>query len=76
MRVFDGVLIFCGDRWTPLGKNGVFKLGDVTLETWFLRGVRVSVSVSGLAPAGTSPSLLLHLGFVLHGDVLDLDDFL
>ena len=70
---FDGVLIFCGVRFLPLCEDGVFTICDVTFETWFLLGVGVLVSIPGLTPAGTSPSLLLRLGFVPRGDVLDLD---
>ena len=69
---FDGVLIFCGVRCTPLGEYGVFEIGDVALEASFLHGVGVPVPVSGLALDGEGPSLLLRLGFVPHGDVLTL----
>ena len=29
---FDGVLIFRDGRWTSLGEDGVFELGEVSLE--------------------------------------------
>ena len=58
---FNGVLIFCGVlRWTPLGEYGVFELGDVDLEDWFLRGVEVPISVFVLSISGSYTSLLLH----------------
>ena len=60
---FDGVLIFCGVTWTPLVKYGIFELCGGALETRSLRGVGFTVSIYGLALAGTGPSLLLH--FVL-----------
>ena len=74
-EVFDGVFIFSGVRWTTLVKDRVFHLGDVALEIHFLSGIRVPVLVSGLDPAGSGPSLLLHLVFVTHGNVLDIDVF-
>ena len=67
---FDGVLIFYGVRSMTLGEDGVFKLSDVALGSRFLRGVEVPVPVPGLALDGAGPSLLLHLDFVPHGDVL------
>ena len=67
---FDDIFIFCGVRWPPLSENNFLKIGDVALEAWFLRGVRVPVLVSGSAPAGASPSLLFHFSFILHGDVI------
>ena len=66
---FEGVPIFYGVRWAPLHENGVFKLGDVALEAWFLHCVGFPVPVSGLALASVGLPLLLHLGFVPHGDV-------
>ena len=57
---------------TPLGEDGVFDLGGVPLEAQFLRGVEVPVPVPGSALDGAIPSLLLHLSFVPHGDVLPL----
>ena len=33
-KSFYVFLIFCGARWTPLGEDGVFELGDVALEDW------------------------------------------
>ena len=67
---FDGLLIFIGVRWASLGEEDVFKLSYVALEAWFLCGVGVPISVSGLVLAGAGPSLFLHLGFVPFGDVL------
>ena len=55
-----------------MGKCGAFNLDGVALEDWFLWGVEVPVPVPGLDMAGYGPSLLLHLGFVPHGDVLTL----
>ena len=70
---FYGVLIFCGIILSPLGEDGVFEFGDVVFETWFLCGVGVPVSIPGSGTVGTGPSLLIHLGFVSHGNVLDID---
>ena len=58
-----------------MGEYGVFELGDVALEDWFLHGVGVPVLgfVSCLAIAG--PSFLINLVFVTHGDVLDIHSF-
>ena len=76
MDVVDGgiyeVLIFCGVGWIPLVGDGVFDLGYVALGTRFLCGVGVPVLVSSLDLSGTGPSFSIHLGFVPHGDVLDL----
>ena len=63
-EVFNGFIIFCGVIWTPLGEDGVFDLGDVAIETRFLRGVVIPISISSLGLVGTSPSLLIHLFFV------------
>ena len=71
-----GVLIFCGIRWKSLGEDIAFESGDVTFETWFLRGVGIPISIPGSAPAGTGNSLLFHLGFVTYGDVIHLNAFL
>ena len=54
-----------------MGEDDVFKLGGIDLEARFLCVVVVPVSVSSLAPDGAGPSLLLHLGFFPHGDVID-----
>ena len=56
-------------------EDGAFDLSDVAIEARFLRGIGFPVPVSGLAPAGSGTSFLLHLGFVPHGDVLDIDAF-
>ena len=71
-EVFDGVLILCGVRWAPFIEYVIFKLGDVSLEDWFLSGVEVTVPVSGLDLANTGTSLLIHSFLVPHGDVLNL----
>ena len=55
-----------------LDKYGVLELGDVALEDRFIRGVGVPILVSGLDLAGPGTSLLLHLGLVLCGDVLNV----
>ena len=67
---FNGFIIFCGVIWKPLGEDGVFNLGDVAIETRFIRGVVIPLSISSLDLVGTIPSLLIHLFFVTHGDVL------
>ena len=72
---FYEVVVFYGFRWNSLGKYGVFKLVDVALETRFLRVVGVPALISGSAPAGTGPSLLIWLVFFPHGDVLDINSF-
>ena len=71
-EVFDGVLIFCGVRWTPLCEDRIFYLSDVAIEDLFLCGVGVPVSIPGLDPSGAGSSLLFNLGFITHGDVLYL----
>ena len=71
---FYGVLIFNGIRWAPLCEDGVFKIGDVAFETWFICGVGVTTTKSSSTPAGTGPYLLLNLSCVPHGDVLVIDD--
>ena len=58
--------------WTPLGEDRIFDIGDVSLEARFLPGVEFPVQVPGSALAGAGLSLLLHLGFVPHGDVLTI----
>ena len=60
---FNGVLVFSGVRWTPLGEDGVFKLSDVALEAWLLWGVEVIVPVPSLSSDGAGPSLLPRLVF-------------
>ena len=57
---FDGVLIFCGIRCTPLGEDEVFELSDVDVEYWFLRGGVVPVLIPGLTLSVAVTSLLLH----------------
>ena len=57
---FDGVLIFRGVIWTPLGKDGVFDINDVVIETRLLGGVKVLVTLPGSALDGAGSSLLLH----------------
>ena len=75
MSVFDAVLILRCVIWIPLGEGGIFDLGNVALEAWFLHGVVVLVLVSILDTASTGTFLLLQLGFVSHGGVLDIDNF-
>ena len=67
---FNEVLVFCAIIWTPLGEDGIFELSYVDLESQFVCGVGVPISVSGLVLAGAGPSIFLHLGFVPFGDVL------
>ena len=74
-RVFDRLLIFCSVRWAPLCEDGSFELGDVDFDTWFLSGVGVPVSITALDPSGTGPYLLICLGFIPCGDILDIDAF-
>ena len=69
---FDGVLIFCGVRWTNLGEDGVFELDDVDLESLFLWGDEVPVPVPGSATAGANPSLLFHLFLIPHSGVITI----
>ena len=66
------IMRFLSVIWTPLGKYGLFEIGYASFKVRFLWGVEVLVPVPGSAPAGSSPSLLLRLGFVLHGDALTL----
>ena len=74
-EIFYGVLIFNSVIWMPLDKDDVFELSDVALETRFLRGVGVPLSISDSDLAGTGTSLLLHLGLVTRGDAFDIDSF-
>ena len=62
-EVFYGVLIFFGIIWVPMCEYGILNISDVAVETLFLCGVGVPVSISSLAPVGTGPYLLIHLGF-------------
>ena len=62
-------------RWAPLCEDGSFELGDVDFDTWFLSGVGVPVSITALDPSGTGPYLLICLGFIPCGDILDIDAF-
>ena len=71
-EVINGVLIFCGFIWKPLGEDCVFEISDIALEARFLWGVEVTIPVPGLYLAGASPSILIHLGFVHHGEVFTL----
>ena len=72
---FDQILVFFSVRWLPLCEEGDFNIGGVAFETWFLCPVGVTIVISGSAPDGTGPSLLLHLVFIPHGDVLDFESF-
>ena len=72
---FNGFPIFCGIRWALLGEYRVFSLVGIYFESLFLCGVGFPVSIPGSAPSITRPSLLLHLCFVPHGDVLDICTF-
>ena len=62
-------------RWAPLCEESAFKIGVVAFETWCLCGIGVTAVISGLDPDGIGPSLLLNLGFIPHGDVLDIEAF-
>ena len=59
----------------PLGEGGIFNFIDVVFESWFIRAVGFIVLITGLAPDGTNPFLLLQLGLIPHGNVLDIDAF-
>ena len=72
---FYGVLIFRGIIWAPLAKDGIFELGDVSFDIWFLCILGVLVSIPSSDPVGTGSSILIHLGLVPHGDDLNLDSF-
>ena len=70
---FYGILIFFGIIWVPICEYGILNISDVAFETLFLRGVGVPVLIPSLALVGTGPYLLIHLGFLPHGNVLDID---
>ena len=71
---FDGVLIFRGVRCKPFCEDGVFELGDVALEDWFLCGVVAPILVYSSA-LSSDISFLLLPWFYPHGDVLVMTIF-
>ena len=56
-----------------LCEDGVFDFENFDLKAKFICGVRTSAATSDLEPTITAPALLIHLGFVTHGDVLYLE---
>ena len=58
-----------------LCEDGIFDFETFYLKAKFICGVRTSAATSDLEPTITAPTLLIHLGFVTHGDVLDLKYF-
>ena len=54
-------------------KKESLSLTNVSLETLFLCGVQTSVLIPISSPIGNDPTFLLHLGFFIHDDILDLE---
>ena len=54
-------------------KHGILKLCNIAIECRLIGGVYIVFVISTSKKVGTESTLLMHLDFVTHGDVLTLN---